>query len=238
VIDRINSDAHAGAYWLVREDSATNLSGRSLLRRGHVDDVSTIARLGKPVSFVRLPKCEDPPIIAHLARILDRANPPSPLLCLIETVSGIERAQAIIAERGCAGVMFGAFDYAADAGCAQRWDILLAARSRLAALANAQGKIALDAPFGAIDNAEGAKWEAHAAKHLGFTGKVSIHPKFLTASNEIFTSSAEERAYARKVIDAFEAAGCSVVKIDGKMIDFPVIRRLERILSQDGSSAP
>jgi citrate lyase beta subunit len=66
---------------------------------------------------------------------------------------------------------------------------------------------------------------------LGFTGKVLIHPKQLAPVNAVFTPDAERIAYARKVIDAFEAAPDGLVVVDGKLIEVPVVLMARRTLA-------
>jgi citrate lyase beta subunit len=47
----------------------------------------------------------------------------------------------------------------------------------------------------------------------------------------VFTPSAEEVARARKVVTAFEEANTGLVVVDGKLIEKPVVREMQRILS-------
>ena len=74
--------------------------------------------------------------------------------------------------------------------------------------------------------------EAEASARLGFTGKGSIHPKQIPVINEIFSPSAEQVAYAHKVVAAFAAADTGLVVVDGKLIELPVLRSMERILAK------
>ena len=73
--------------------------------------------------------------------------------------------------------------------------------------------------------------EAEKVRALGFAGKGSIHPKQIADLNEVFTPSAEEVARARKVVAAFEDANTGLVVVDGKLIEKPVVREMQRILS-------
>ena len=57
----------------------------------------------------------------------------------------------------------------------------------------------------------------------------------MQALNEAFTPSAEDVAYARKLIAADEKAateGRGSFTVDGKMIDIPVIDRARRLLAR------
>jgi citrate lyase subunit beta / citryl-CoA lyase len=54
-------------------------------------------------------------------------------------------------------------------------------------------------------DSEGLFRESQAARRAGFTGKVAIHPDQVEPINRAFTHSAEEIAYARRVVQAFSA---------------------------------
>ena len=75
---------------------------------------------------------------------------------------------------------------------------------------------------------EGMKKEAQFVKNLGFTGKGSIHPKQINILNKVFTPSEEEITKAKKIIDQFNASDTGLVVIDGKLIEKPVLREMQR----------
>ncbi|MDG2481782.1 MAG: CoA ester lyase, partial [Alphaproteobacteria bacterium] len=60
----------------------------------------------------------------------------------------------------------------------------------------------------------------------------SIHPKQIATLHEVFSPSAEEVAHARRIVAAFEEAATGLVVIDGKLIEKPVLRAMERILER------
>jgi citrate lyase subunit beta/citryl-CoA lyase len=68
---------------------------------------------------------------------------------------------------------------------------------------------------------------------MGFTGSVCIHPRQVPVVNSGFSPSAEERAWAARVVAADEAArasGLGAVLLDGRMIDKPIVDRARRWL--------
>jgi citrate lyase subunit beta/citryl-CoA lyase len=72
-----------------------------------------------------------------------------------------------------------------------------------------------------------------AARAMGFTGSVCIHPRQVPVVNRGFSPSAEERAWAARVVAADEAArasGLGAVLLDGRMIDKPIVDRARRWL--------
>jgi citrate lyase subunit beta/citryl-CoA lyase len=73
--------------------------------------------------------------------------------------------------------------------------------------------------------------DALRARRLGFGGKMCIHPKQVPVVNECFAPTAEEEAWARRVVEASSAAPGAAISVDGKMVDRPVLARAEVILA-------
>ena len=74
--------------------------------------------------------------------------------------------------------------------------------------------------------------DAHAARQMGFTGKIAIHPAQVETINAAFTPDAQEVAFARRVVEAFAASpGIGVVGLDGKMLDMPHLKQAKRVLA-------
>jgi citrate lyase beta subunit len=86
----------------------------------------------------------------------------------------------------------------------------------------------VDVPYLDLDDMDGMKKEAELVRDLGFTGKGSIHPKQINILNEIFTPSKEEIAKAKKIVDQFNESDTGLVVIDGKLIEKPVLREMQR----------
>jgi len=80
----------------------------------------------------------------------------------------------------------------------------------------------LDGPYSDFSDVNGFAQECRQARDLGFDGKTLIHPGQIDACNAVFTPPAEEVAYARKVIAAFEQpenAARGAIQIDGQMVE-------------------
>jgi len=73
--------------------------------------------------------------------------------------------------------------------------------------------------------------EACLARDLGFSGKGSIHPRQIAILNRAFTPDAAAIAQAKKILQAFADADTGLVVVDGKLIEKPVLREMNRILS-------
>ena len=105
------------------------------------------------------------------------------------------------------------------------------ARSLCLLAAAAAGVAALDTIYTDFRDPDGLKAEAVAARRSGFTGKMAIHPAQLATINEVFSTSAEEREWAERVVAAFAAnPNAGTLALDGKMIDKPHLVLARRLL--------
>ena len=69
---------------------------------------------------------------------------------------------------------------------------------------------------------------------LGFGAKLCIHPAQVALTNDAFTPSDAEIDWASRVLLALSVASGSVVQVDGKMVDRPVIERARQVLADIG----
>jgi citrate lyase subunit beta/citryl-CoA lyase len=74
--------------------------------------------------------------------------------------------------------------------------------------------------------------DAQRARRFGFGGKLCIHPKQVAAVHAAFAPAEEEVAWAKRVVEADAASGGRAVKVDGKMVDAPVVATARAILAR------
>ncbi len=67
---------------------------------------------------------------------------------------------------------------------------------------------------------------------MGYDGKLLIHPAQLDPVRRAFAPSAEELAYARRIVDAASRSNPAV--LDGTMIDPPIVTAAERVIRRAG----
>jgi citrate lyase subunit beta/citryl-CoA lyase len=87
----------------------------------------------------------------------------------------------------------------------------------------------------AIDDEALLLAEVSRARALGFAAKLCIHPRQVAAIHAALAPSAEELAWARRVVQAADAAGSAqgAVQFDGRMVvDKPVIERACRVVAR------
>lgn len=137
------------------------------------------------------------------------------------------------------GLTWGAEDLAADVGTlanrigGRYTEPFRLARSLCLFGAAAAGVHAIDTVCIDLDNDQVVADESAEARRDGFTGKMAIHPKHIDPINAAFTPSAEEVAWAKKIVEAFAAnPNIGAFRLDGKMIDRPHLRAAKRVLGQ------
>ena len=73
------------------------------------------------------------------------------------------------------------------------------------------------------------------SRQFGFMGAGCIHPSQVPIVNRYYSPSAEEVAYATRIVEGdavHAAAGRGSWSLDGKMIDVPVVVRAQRLLER------
>lgn len=195
-------------------------------------DLDAILAAEAPPPAIMLPKVDTPDEVAAVAHELSAKGLATRLQVIIETCAGLEAAWDIArASKRIDALLFGGVDLSADLRCHNDWESLLYARSRCVHAAAGAGIDMIDVPWLDLQDEAGMRREAEAAARLGFTGKGAIHPRQIAAINEVFSPSEDQIAYARKVVAAFAEANTGLVVIDGKLIERPVLRSMERILA-------
>ena len=157
-------------------------------------------------------------------------------IVMIETADAFTRIDEIPrASPRVVAMNIGGEDFALDLNAQPDGDVLLHPKQRMIISARAAGVM----PLGFIGTvADFSDWEkfrlmVRRARRFGFDGAGCIHPGQVKIVNEEYTPSAEEVAYAQKVIQMdkeAQAAGRGSFQIDGKMIDIPVVVRAERLI--------
>lgn len=208
------------------------------------EDLRAIAG-ARPDALV-LPKVESPEEVAAIEAAVGAAEraagvpaPGPSLLLFIESARGLAGAAAIAAaSRRVEALILGHADFCKDLGVRQARateGILLHVRCALVLAARAAGVEAIDTIYESLGDVEGLRAEAEQAAALGFAGKLALHPAQVEPIQAAFTPSAEEVAYARRVVEGFEAAraaGRGVFTLDGRMIDEPFVEVERRLLAR------
>ena len=181
------------------------------------------------VKALMLPKVKTPDEITFIDDLLTDCNLDTDLHVIMETNEALENIYDIAhASKRIVALYFGGVDMAAELRVPNSYENLVYARSKLVHAGASVGVDVIDVPYLDLEDMNGMKKEAELVRNLGFTGKGSIHPKQINILNEVFTPSKDEITKAKKIIDQFNASDTGLVVIDGKLIEKPVLREMQR----------
>lgn len=160
------------------------------------------------------------------------------LLLIVESARGLVALEEIIrATHRTSALIFGAEDYAGDIGAVRTKHGMevLYARSRVVAYAKAFGLQAIDIVYPDFRNTIGFHADALQGLVLGYTGKQLIHPDQVPLIHSVYAPKDDEIARARRIVEAYEAhqaEGAGAFALDGKMVDAPVVKQAELVLTR------
>ncbi|MBZ4558166.1 CoA ester lyase [Mycobacterium avium subsp. hominissuis] len=203
----------------------------------HDDDLAAVA--GSAADGVLVPKVETAQQVQALDRALDTLGAAASLQLwvMMETPRAFLRAEEVAsASDRLAGLVVGTNDLVNELHgrhVAGRGPVVPALGLALLG-ARAAGKVVLDGVFNDITDDAGFRAEAAQGREMGFDGKTLIHPSQIAPANEVFGPSQQELADARRVVSAYQqaqAAGTSVITVDGRMIESLHVRDAQRILA-------
>lgn len=207
------------------------LQGHSALVRINAADTpwfeADLAALATTSAVVMLPKA-DPEALARLRRIL----PDRSVVALVETLRGIDELKALSCMPGVVRLAFGHLDFCAEAGIPADSPALLPIRTQILFASRLAGLPApIDGVTITLEDEGQIVADTATARSLGFGAKLCIHPRQIDAVNRGFLPDDAELDWARRIIAAIAASGGAAVRVDGKMVDRPMITRAEALLA-------
>jgi citrate lyase subunit beta / citryl-CoA lyase len=198
----------------------------------HAADIAALR--GTPYRLIMLPKAETRAQFEGLGADWR-------VVALCETALGVVNAAEVAAAPNVIAVMWGAEDLIASMrGRTSRFpdgryrDVALHARSAVLLAASAYGRLAVDSVYVNIPDLDGLAAEAEDAAASGFALKGCIHPSQVAVVRKAFQADEAQVAWARRVLAAARdtsARDKGAIKVDGQMIDAPLIRQAEAILA-------
>jgi len=180
------------------------------------------------VAGVLLPKAESAQQVAATKAVLPDAS----VLALIESARGVVQVDALAAA-GASRLVFGTLDFALDLDIDITCDAsgLAYAASRIALASRVAG---LPSPVAGVtpqlDDPARLLADLARARSQGFRAKLCIHPGQVEAIHAALRPSAQALAWSRRVLAA-DAASPGAARLDGRMVDRPVVLQAQRTLA-------
>ncbi|MCP5281283.1 MAG: CoA ester lyase [Rhodoferax sp.] len=156
-----------------------------------------------------------------------------PVLGLIESARGMLALAEICRHPRITRLAFGAADLSADLGCEDDWDLLWPARLQLLTHCAAAGlPPPVDGVTMALQDPALVKGDARRAARAGFGAKLCIHPAQLAPVLSGFAPTQAQLQWAQRIMALAQQAGSGAQRVDGQMVDRPVIARAQQILQR------
>ncbi|WP_322999429.1 CoA ester lyase [Castellaniella sp.] len=196
------------------------------------DDLALCREL-PAVAGILLPKAQ---AADHVYKVSGAGKP---LIPIIESAQGLRVLDKIAEANGVVRLTFGILDLMVEFGTrpqtegAQRildqvrFQILQA--SRMHGLADP-----VDTIYADFSDEAGLEGAAVLARDMGFSGKLCIHPKQVPVVHRVYRPLPEELDWARRVVEHAERTGEYAFRLDGRMVDRPVIESARRVLERGG----
>lgn len=234
--DAVQADAKATARQHIAAFAANHPASQILVR---INDATTpwfeedlaLCRTLPSIIGIVLPKAETGQQIQQAAATGKRVMP------IIESARGADNLAEICREKSVSRIAFGNLDFSLDlgldtgsSGAAIVLDHVrcqLVLQSRLAGIAAPLYGVWPD-----IKDETGLTHTAQLAKGMGFSGLLCIHPLQVVTVNAVFSATPKEIEWAERVLKIVQETGTAVFKLDGEMVDMPVIERARRIVQQ------
>lgn len=219
------------------------------------DIIEIVEAAGDWIDLIVVPKVNRPEDIYVVETLLGQIESyrkysrPIGIEALIETALGCVNIREIAAcSERLEGFVYGPGDYAASVRMpmesigeldendrvypGHRWHHVM---HSIVSAARAYNKRAIDGPFAGIKNAEGLLQSCKIGRAMGFDGKWCIHPGQIETVNQTFVPSDKDIAWARTVLDEYEAAlreGRGAISVRGKMIDVASLRMCRAVVEK------
>jgi citrate lyase subunit beta/citryl-CoA lyase len=181
---------------------------------------------------VLLPKADS---AAHVERALAAIAPEHVVVPIIETAAGLWNVLDVARCPRVERLVFGALDFTLDTGIHDADGAFDAVRSRIVVASKVAGIAPpVDLVTLAIDDQDQLRRHAARSRSFGFGGKLCIHPKQISITNDAFRPSDEEVSWARAILDELASRPEDAVFAHrGELVDRPVIQRAKQIIEHD-----
>lgn len=186
------------------------------------------------VQDIVMPKADTTALAALRAGL-----PDAHVHALLETAGGFAELADVARAPGVTRLLFGSIDLMFDLGVADDGEPLHHCRSQLVLHSRAAGlPPPVDGVCTAIGDADALAADTARGRRFGFGAKLLIHPNQVSGVHAALAPSADEVAWARRVVEQAAAAQGAAIAVDGKMVDRPVLERAMRIMATAVATAP
>lgn len=160
-----------------------------------------------------------------------------PVIALIESAIGLYQIDNMARAAGLVAFSYGFLDLcndlqvqvgtlAADIIANQiRYQLVLTSKVH-------QLSAPIDTIYPDFNDETGLRDRAQLWSQMGMSGMLCIHPKQVGIVQQALQPTEKALSFARRVVEEYERSGQAVFKVEGEMVDAPVIARCRQLLTQ------
>ena len=179
-----------------------------------------------------LPKAEQVTDIEYIHHLTGLS-----IIALIENAIGLHQVDAMAKASGLIAFSYGFLDLCNDLGVQVgtpaadivanqiRYQLILTSKIN-------QLSPPIDTVYPDFNDTEGLSARVQLWSQMGMSGMLCIHPKQVAVVQNALQPTDAEIEFARRVVEEYERSGQAVFKVDGEMVDAPVIQRCVQLLAQ------
>ncbi|WP_323016930.1 CoA ester lyase [Castellaniella sp.] len=195
------------------------------------DDDLAMCRELSAVAGIVLPKAQ---AAEHVYTVSGAGKP---LIPAIESAQGLRVLDDIAGANGVVRLTFGILDLMVEFGTRPRTEgaqrILDQVRFQILQASRMHGLAdPVDTIYADFSDLEGLERTAVLARDMGFGGMLCIHPKQVPVVHQVYQPLPEELDWAQRVVDHADSTGEYAFRLDGRMVDLPVIESARRVLER------
>lgn len=159
------------------------------------------------------------------------------VIALIENAVGLHQVDAMAKASGLVTFSYGFLDLCNDLGVKVgtpaadivanqiRYQLILTSKIN-------QLSPPIDTVYPDFNDAEGLSARVQLWSQMGMSGMLCIHPKQVAIVQNALQPTDAEIEFARRVVEEYQRSGQAVFKVDGEMVDAPVIQRCVQLLAR------
>ena len=159
-----------------------------------------------------------------------------PVIAVIENAIGLYRVEEMAKARGLIAFSYGFLDLCNDlqvqVGTASADIIANQIRYQLILTSKVHQLLApIDSVYADFNDSKGLHKRVQLWSQMGMSGMLCIHPKQVDIVKQALQPTDSELEFAQRVIEEYDRSGQAVFKVEGSMVDAPVIERSYQLLS-------
>lgn len=171
-----------------------------------------------------IPKVESPGELRMLGELQSVTGGRTKIFAIVETLKGLRGIDAVINDSAnLYGLILGSADLSSEISFGLPKSALMQIKCEMALAALSIGLKVIDTPCFNLTCGKLLREEIEAAKALGYTGKIAVHPSQISMINRLFSPTQVELEKAKAIIASLASPDLqtAIASIDGEMVGPP-----------------